>query len=78
VGESNIDGLEKRVLVNKDKNMNVTVHDVILTIGHQMTKETRFRFESAHEIEKCLKKVPNLLTCKNCIARNLFPNNVCL
>lgn len=56
VGDSNIDMLEKRGLVNKDKNMKVTVHDVILTIGSQKSEGTRIIFKSADEIENFSKR----------------------
>lgn len=56
VGDSNIDVLEKRGLVNKDKNMKVTVHDVILKIGSQKSEGTRIIFKSRYEIENFLNK----------------------
>lgn len=56
VGDSNIDVLEKRGLVNKDKNMKVTVHDVILKIGSQKSEGKRIIFKSADEIENFLQK----------------------
>jgi hypothetical protein len=47
VGESELDMLEKRALVSKDKNMDLRVHDVILKIVNKRAEETRFNFTNA-------------------------------
>ena len=61
VGEAELDMLKSRALVTNDTTGAVIVHDVILSIGHQKTKGTRFTFTNAMEIKELLdNKVPNL------------------
>lgn len=58
VGESELNILEKRALVSKDRYMHLKVHDVILKIGTIRAQETRFNFTDANEslFEELLKK----------------------
>lgn len=58
VGESALDMLEKRALVSRDKNVTVSVHDVVLSIGKLKAKNTRFDLTEAStsDIEEFFKK----------------------
>jgi Leucine-rich repeat (LRR) protein len=51
LGESELDMLEKRALVSKDRSMTLSVHDVILKIGSKRAEETRFNFTIANRFK---------------------------
>lgn len=59
LGESELDMLEKRALVSKDRFMCLNVHDVILKIGTIRAEETRFNFTNANrsQFQEFLEKV---------------------
>lgn len=56
VGQSELDMLDKRALVTRDTNRTVRIHDIILTIGLNKGKGTRYTFTgaSADQIQEFL------------------------
>jgi hypothetical protein len=54
VGEIELDMLKSRALVRRGTNGVVFVHDVILSIGLQKTKGTRFTFTNGNQIKELL------------------------
>lgn len=56
VGDSELDMLENRALVTKDTNMTLTLHDVILAIGNQKGRGSRFIITNEKQWEELLVK----------------------
>jgi hypothetical protein len=54
VGEFELDMLESRALVTRGTNGVVSVHDVILSMGLQKTKGTRFTFTNVNQVKELL------------------------